>query len=85
MHIKVRTPRSLSVQAVELYDTAAGLGSVKALNGLGYIHFYGESLPKNETKAFHYFLRASEEGLDGDSFTNAAHCLAHGIGAPAAV
>ena len=69
-------------RALELYDEASLLGSVKALNGLGYIYFYGHEpvLPKNETKAFHYFLAASEYGQEGDSFTNAAYMLAHGIG-----
>lgn len=29
-------------RAIELYTEAADLGSVKALNGLGYIYFYGQ-------------------------------------------
>lgn len=81
MHLKGEGVAEKNIsKAVDLYGEAAALGSVKALNGLGYIYFYGEALPKNETKAFHYFLAASDAGLDGDSFTNAAHCLANGIG-----
>ena len=67
-------------RAVELYSEAAALGSVKALNGLGYLYFYGDAVPKNESKAFHYFIAATEHSLDGDSFTNAAFCLEKGIG-----
>ena len=36
----------------------------RALNGLGYAYFYGESLPGNKTKAFEYFLRAAEMESD---------------------
>lgn len=36
--------------AVELYEEAAALGSVKALNGLGFAYFYGhgDDLPANK-------------------------------------
>jgi TPR repeat protein len=33
-----------------------------------------------QTKAYRYFLTAAEAELDGDSLTNAAFCLLHGIG-----
>jgi TPR repeat protein len=81
MHLKGEgTPQKNTSLAVDLYEEAAALGSIKALNGLGYIYFYGESLPKNETKAFQYFLSAADASIDGDSLTNAAHCLLYGIG-----
>ena len=63
-----------------MYSEAASLGSVKALNGLGYLYFYGDAVPKNESKAFQYFMAATEHSMDGDSFTNAAFCLEKGIG-----
>ena len=53
---------------------------MKALNGLGYLYFYGDAVPKNESKAFLFFIAATEHNLDGDSFTNAAFCLEKGIG-----
>jgi TPR repeat protein len=37
-------------KAVDHYEKAAALGSVKALNGLGFLYFYGEALPKNEVE-----------------------------------
>jgi TPR repeat protein len=40
--------------------------------------FYLQGVPKNETKAFYYFLAAAEMGNDGDSLFNAGHCLQHG-------
>jgi len=66
--------------AIELYEEAAALGSVRGLNGLGYIYFYGQEVPKNESKAFGYFLAAAETGTDQDSLFNTAHCLEHGVG-----
>ena len=35
-------------KAIELYEKAAAMGAVRALNGLGYIYFYGQEVPKNE-------------------------------------
>jgi len=55
-------------------------GSVRALNGLGYIYFYGQGLEKNVTKAFEYFLQAAEAESDGDALFNAAYCLETGLG-----
>ena len=35
-------------------------GAVRALNGLGYIYFYGQGLEKNSSRAYQYFLEAAE-------------------------
>lgn len=40
-------PRNVST-AIELYERAAKDGAVRALNGLGYMYFFGHDLPKNE-------------------------------------
>ena len=54
---------------------------MRALNGLGYIYFYGQGgLEKNSTKAFQYFLQAALTESDGDSLFNAAVCLHNGLG-----
>ena len=67
--------------ATELYESAIEkYNSVQALNGLGYLYFYGQEFPKNETKAFGYFLQAAETELDGDSLFNTGFCLEHGLG-----
>lgn len=58
-------------------------GSVRALNGLGYIYFYGQGMEKNLSKAYSYFLRAAETESDGDSMYNAGVCLESGIGTAA--
>ncbi|KAJ1458209.1 hypothetical protein M885DRAFT_95578 [Pelagophyceae sp. CCMP2097] len=67
-------------EAVLQYEAAAADGSSKALNGLGYEYFYGNSLPQNSTRAYAYFAAAAALGADGDSLFNAAHCLDHGKG-----
>ncbi len=42
MHLKGEGVNAINgTKAVELYSQAADLGSVKALNGLGYIYYYG--------------------------------------------
>ena len=66
--------------AVEWYEKAAAQNHTRALNGLGYLYFFGNSLPENKTKGFEYFSRAAKEGKDGDSLFNAAHCLYEGLG-----
>ena len=65
-------------EAVRLYEEAAEMGSVRALNGLGYIYFYGQQMEKNLTKAFYYFLAAAETETDSDSLYNAGFCLQNG-------
>ena len=67
-------------QALVLYEEAAEKGNLRALNGLGYIYFYGNQVEKNESLAFSFFQRAAGQNKDGDSIFNAAYCLLHGIG-----
>ena len=38
-------------KALEYYENAANRSSPDALNGLGYMYFYGDNVPKNETTA----------------------------------
>jgi TPR repeat protein len=88
-----------------MYNQAAKDGSIRALNGLGYIYFFGhgDDIPMNkvsllsghsfppqahvplahsrQTKAFHYFLTATEYDGDTHSWFNAGYCLEHGVGA----
>ena len=63
------------------YDIAASQGSTRALNGHGYMYFYGlDGIEKNETKAFSYFLASAELLTDGDSCFNAGVCYENGLG-----
>ena len=39
-------------------------------------------MPKNETKAYEYFLNATLEDKDADSWYNAGYCLQNGYGVP---
>lgn len=68
-----------------MYDAAAAQGSVRALNGLGFFYFFGDSdTPANHTKAFRYFLAATEQqDGDSDSWFNAGYCTEHGLGTEA--
>lgn len=77
--------------ALELYTRAASNHSAQALNGLGYLYFYGVTddaagqpvvlLPANHTTAFAYFSQAANtSGADGDAAFNVAYCLEHGLG-----
>ena len=34
-------------EAIRIYEVAAGNGSVSALNGLGFVYFFGNEMPKN--------------------------------------
>ena len=34
-------------EAIRIYEQAASNGSVTALNGLGYVYFFGNEVPKN--------------------------------------
>ena len=71
--------RNLS-KALAYYEDAANRSSSDALNGLGYLYFYGEPpVEKNETKALEYFRRAARLG-NGDGLVNAGLMLKGGIG-----
>ena len=68
-------------RAEELYSEAASKGSVRALNGHGFIYFYGtDGVLKNESKAYALFKTAADMKIDGDSSFNTGFCLHHGIG-----
>jgi TPR repeat protein len=69
-------------RAIELYEQATKLDSIRAFNGLGYLYFYGQQVEQNETKAFEYFLHAASYENDGDSMFNVAFCLERGLGTP---
>ncbi|CAM9421785.1 unnamed protein product [Choristocarpus tenellus] len=80
MYLKGEGTGANHTLAVELYESAAAEGHVRALNGLGYESFFGNVLPKDQAKAFEYFERAAGMKEDADSLFNAAHCLATGSG-----
>ena len=72
--------------AVSLYEQEliqSNGTSIHALNALGYAHFNGidgeSGLARNATRAFEYFVRASDLG-DSDATFNAGHCLDAGLG-----
>ena len=44
------------------------------------MYHFGQSVPKNSSKAFEYFLMAASFETDADSIFNAGHCLEHGLG-----
>jgi TPR repeat protein len=46
-------------------------------------YIVGAQVPKNESKAFQYFLLAAEYENDGDALFNTAFCLENGIGVTA--
>jgi hypothetical protein len=58
-------------KALELYTDAAERGSVKALNGLGYIYFYGQGgLAQNYVRLYQLFYftdRGSGSILSNDT------------------
>ena len=58
-------------KALEYYENAANRSSPDALNGLGYMRFYGDNVPKNETTALSYFRRAADLG-NGDGSVKGA-------------
>jgi TPR repeat protein len=59
------------------YEAAAAQDDTEALNGLGFLYFFGDEqagVSKNVSKALELFLRNLR---DGDSHFNAAHILLH--------
>lgn len=69
--------------AIDWYEKAAMQNHTRALNGLGFIHFYGSSgVPENKSLALEFFERAALNEEDGDSLFNAGYCYAIGVGAP---
>jgi TPR repeat protein len=65
--------------AVEWYEKAVELGEPGALNGLGYLNFFGKEVPQNLTRSLELFLR---NGRDGDSLFNAGYQYLHAMGTP---
>lgn len=80
MYLKGEGADKNVTKAIELYEKGSDMGNVKAKNGLGFIYFYGKERPKNETKAFNYFLESALTETEPDSLFNCGHCLQHGIG-----
>jgi SEL1 protein len=67
--------------AIMWYEKAAASKNVRALNGLGYIHFYGTAnVTQNQTKALAFFEQAAAVNTDGDSLFNAGFCYFQGLG-----
>lgn len=67
--------------AIEYYEQAGSLNNTKALNGLGYAHYFGHhGVQQNFTRAFEYFQTAADQGTDSDSLFNAGRCLQTGTG-----
>ncbi|KAF0744070.1 hypothetical protein Ae201684_001333 [Aphanomyces euteiches] len=67
--------------AIQWYERAAKHNDVRALNGLGYIHFYGTAnCTQNQTKGLEYFERAAAQRTDGDSIFNTGYCHYLGLG-----
>lgn len=74
------TPKNLSAGMI-WYEKAAAQDTVKALNGLGYIYFYGnEEIERNYTRALEYFQRAALTDTEPDSMFNTGYIYQHGLG-----
>ncbi|ETV98310.1 hypothetical protein H310_09012 [Aphanomyces invadans] len=70
--------------AIRWYEQAAMSNNVRALNGLGYIHFYGTAnCTQNQSKGLEFFEHAAAQRTDGDSLFNAGYCHFVGLGTPA--
>ena len=80
MYLKGEGGEANTTRAIEVYENATSLNSIRALNGLGYIYFVGSVVTKNQTKAFHYFNTAALTRTDADSLFNAGYCLEGGYG-----
>jgi tetratricopeptide (TPR) repeat protein len=66
-------------EAVKVYQTAADLGSMAALNNLATLHENGEGVPASPETAFPIYIQAAEGG-DLMAMTNAARMLEYGRG-----
>lgn len=62
------------------FQRAAEGGSVKALNGLGYLYFHGSVVPENKTEALQWFVKAAALERDADSIYNVGKCFEEGWG-----
>jgi TPR repeat protein len=70
MHLKGEGGPANISEALRLYEDAASMGSVKAMNGLGYIYYNGVYVTKNESRAYEYFITAASSQSDADSLAN---------------
>ncbi|TMW66186.1 hypothetical protein Poli38472_003951 [Pythium oligandrum] len=69
--------------AIKWYEKASLKNHTRALNGLGFIHFYGSGgVVENKTRALELFERAAANQEDGDSIFNTGYCYAFGLGTP---
>jgi SEL1 protein len=81
MHLKGEGTLKNVTKAINLYEEAvAQNASVKAMNGLGYMYFYGSEVDQNYTKAFEYFSQAAYTESDSDSIFNTGYCYEFGLG-----
>ena len=73
-------PKNVS-HAIGLYERAAAQNDTAALNGLGFIYYTGDVVPRNASLAFRYFNDAAS-GPDpgGDSLFNLGFCYNAGVG-----
>ncbi|CAK8986645.1 ERAD-associated E3 ubiquitin-protein ligase component HRD3A (AtSel1A) (Protein EMS-MUTAGENIZED BRI1 SUPPRESSOR 5) [Durusdinium trenchii] len=68
-------PEKNLTAALQYYHNAADQDNLEALNGLGYIYFFGhENIERNVSQALAFFERNLR---DGDSLNNAAHIYLH--------
>jgi TonB family protein len=54
-------PRDLR-KAIELYQRAADVGSLRAMNDLGFLYENGEGVPRDEAAAAAWYRKAAERG-----------------------
>jgi len=62
-----------------LYQEAAKLGSVEALNSLGNCYYDGTGVAQDYAKAFSYYLEAAKQGY-AKAFFNLGYCYYNGTG-----
>jgi TPR repeat protein len=61
------------VKAVYYYQRSADAGQPRGEGILGYCYGEGFGVPKDVTRAFHFYVRAAEKG-ESVSMYNVAHC-----------
>ena len=67
------------VKAKNLFEQAADLGDINAMNNLGYMYENGEGIPKNIKEAFKWYKKAAEGG-HVDAMYALADAYSSGIG-----
>lgn len=66
-------------RALMWYNKAAARHSVEAVYNLGQIYYLGQAIPKDYTKAHHYFLQAAKAGYAPAQY-NLADMYYYGLG-----